>query len=322
VNAPIILIHYGNSSFLPYVIQIAKRSNPTKDIVFLGDEHNSYLSRLGVKHYLYEEYAHGSELELFDHLYPSIENRRYAKTRWANFILRRWFIINQFIKETGVSRFWTFDSDNFLLTDLENYEAKFSVYDCTSQCKGICLNGFVPESKIVQRYVTKINELLSRKGYASHWQQRYREKPDLFYTEMEAFDTFVKEERIRNLHIAKIENGAAFEDSITYVQDGMEMYEKKIKGRWVKKLYLQSGKVYCKHLASGRFIKMNNLNLSWMPKYVFPLLFNAIVSSKSNTAFTPVDLLKAPFSYHLKFFVSKFVPVEVRDRIGRGSYWI
>ena len=322
MTAPIILIHYGNSSFLPYVVQIAKRFNPSKDIVFLGDDHNSYLSLLGVKHYPYEEYAHGSELALFDRLYPSIENRRYGKLRWANFILRRWFIINQFIKETDISRFWTFDSDNFLLTDLEKYEAKFSSYDCTSQCRGICLNGFVPNSKIVQRYVNKINELLSRKDYAELWQQKYRQKPDLFYTEMEAFDTFVREEGIRNFHIAKIENGAAFEDSITYVQDGMEMYEKRIKGRLVKKLFLRSGEVYCRHLASGHFIKMNNLNLSWMPKYVFPLLFNGIASSHSNAGFTPVDLLNAPLSYHIKFFVSKFVPVRIRDRIRRGSYWV
>jgi hypothetical protein len=139
---------------------------------------------------------------------------------------------------------------------------------------------------------------------------------------MEAFDTFVKEEGIRNFHIAKIENGSAFEDSITYAQDGMEMYEKRIKGRLVKKLYLKSGEVYCNHLASGHFIKMNNLNLSWMPKYVFPLLFGAIVSSRSNTDFVPVDLLNAPLSYHIKFFVSKCVPVRFRDRIGRGSYWV
>jgi hypothetical protein len=322
MTAPIILIHYGNSSFLPYVVQIAQRFNPKKDLVFLGDDQNSYLSLLGVKHYPYEEYAHGSELALFDRLYPAIENRQYGKRQWANFILRRWFIIHQFIKETAISRFWTFDSDNFLLTDLEKYEAKFSSYDCTSQCKGICLNGFVPTSKIVQRYVTKINELLSRKDYAELWQQKYRQKPDLFYTEMEAFDTFVREEGIRNFHIAKIENGAAFEDSITYVQDGMEMYEKRIKGRLVKKLFLRSGEVYCKHLASGHFIKMNNLNLSWMPKYVFPMLFNEIVSSNSDAGFTLVDLLNAPLSYHIKFFVSKFVPVRIRDRIRRGSYWV
>ena len=100
------------------------------------------------------------------------------------------------------------------------------------------------------------------------------------------------------------------------------MYEKRIKGRLVKKLFLRSGEVYCRHLASGHFIKMNNLNLSWMPKYVFPLLFNGIASSNSNAGFTPVDLLNAPLSYHIKFFVSKFVPVRIRDRIRRGSYWV
>ena len=322
MNSPIILIHYGNSSFLPYVVQIAKRFNPSKDIVFLGDNSNAYLSLLGVKHYPYETYAHGSELELFDQLYPLIENRRYGKTQWANFILRRWFIINQFLKETRISRFWTFDSDNFLLTDLEKYEARFACFDCTSQCKGICLNGFIPDSRIVQRYVNKINELLGRDGYAAHWQQRYCEKPDLFYTEMEVFDVFVKEEGIRNFHLAKIENGSAFEDSITYVQDGMEMYDKRIKGRLVKKLYLKSGDVYCKHVGSGDFIKMNNLNLSWMPKYVFPLLFNAIVASRKSADFMPVDLSQAPLSYHVKFFISKCIPVRIRDKIRRGSYWV
>ena len=322
MSTPIIFIHYGNSSYLPYVIQIAKKFNPKKEIIFLGDEQNEYLGSLDISHYHFNDFAYGTELEQFDTKFPCIENKRYAKKQWASFILRRWFIINSFIKEKDISRFWTFDSDNFLLTDLKPYEAQFSLYDCTSQCKGICLNGFIPSKNIVQRYVNKINELLNRPGYADHWQHRYQEKPDLFYTEMEAFDVFVKEENIDNHHISRIDGANAFEDSITYVEDGMEMYSQKIKGRAVKKLYLHNGEIYCKHLLSGDFVKMNNLNLSWMPKYIFPLLHRSIMHAQRDDRFVPIDLLKAPLSYHTKFFIRSLIPPAVRDRISRGSYWV
>ena len=322
MNAPIILIHYGNSSFLPYVVQLIKRFNPRKELLFLGDESNDYLREFGATHLNYSEYAYGPELQCFDRLYPRIENPRYGKRQWANFIIRRWFIINQFTKSNHIDRFWTFDSDNYLLTDLAKFEDKFSCFDCTSQCKGNCLNGFVPHREIVQLYVEKINELIGREGYAEDWQRRYRRKPDLFYTEMEAFDTFVKEGDINSHHLAGVVDGSAFEDSITYIQDGMEMYEKKIKGRYVKKLYLKSGEIFCRHLASGQFVKMNNLNLSWMPKYVFPLLFGAVVRAPVTDDFVPVDLLKAPVSYHIKYCVARCVPVWVRDRIRRGAYWV
>ena len=322
MGIPIIFIHYGNSSFLPYVVKVAKRFNPDKEIIFLGDEHNDYLRSLGVTHYYFEDFAWGSEVELFDSIYSYIENRRYEKKKWANFILRRWFIINNFIKQKDIFRFWTFDSDNFLLTNLEYYEAAFSLYDCTSQCKGKCLNGLIHNQAIVQKYVNRINELLAKKEYTDIWQKSYEQKPDLFYTEMEAFSVFVKEDGLRNFHISRIYNNATFEDSITYVEDGMEMYDKKIKGRFVKKLYLHNGEIYCKHLSSGKFIKMNNLNLSWMPKYIFPLIFTYLNSVPSAEEFVELDLLKAPLSYHLKLFIKQLIPQRLRDRISRGSYWV
>lgn len=322
MQAPILLIHYGNSSYLPYVIQVAKRFNPTKEILFLGDEQNAYLKTLGVSHHALQDYNHGPALEQFSRLYPRIVNPAYPKRQWADFVVRRWFIIHNFIQQHGIQQFWTFDSDNFILTDLEPYEPQFAAYDCTSQCRGRCMNGFVSSQAIVQQYVHKINELLSREAYVEAWQQRYREDPELFYNEMEAFADFVEEEGIRNYHLAQISNGSAFEDSITYVHDGMEMYDRTIKGRPVKKLYLSQGHIYCKHLASQTFIRMNNLNLSWMPKYVFSLLEGYLRSEPVSHAYVELDLLKAPWSYHAKFFVRQRIPKRLRDRLSRGAYWV
>jgi hypothetical protein len=139
---------------------------------------------------------------------------------------------------------------------------------------------------------------------------------------MEAFADFVAEEGIRNFHLAQLSHGTAFEDSITYAHDGMEMYERTIKDRLVKKLYMSQGHVYCRHLASQAFIRMNNLNLSWMPKYLFPLLYGYLLSEPVTQGYVELDLHKAPWSYHAKFFVRQRIPKRLRDRLSRGAYWV
>lgn len=320
--APILLIHYGDSSYLPYVVKLAQRSNPGKQIIVLGDEHNAYLARLGVTHVPFEPLRHTPELTYFNEIYPRIVNPDYPKSKWAQFVLQRWFMINTFIHREDIRQFWTFDSDNYILTDLAAYEADFSKYDCTSQCSGRCMNGFVSSQGIVERYVTKINELLSDHDYIKQWQEKYKENSSLFYNEMEAFAVFVEQESVRNFHLAQICDGAMFDDSITY-ENGMLMSDRTIKGRRIKKMYINNGDVYCRHLPSDSFIKMNNLNLSWMPKYIFPVLFENIVSTGAQSSFAELDLLKAaPLSYHVKLFIRDQIPKPIRDQLARGAYWV
>jgi hypothetical protein len=320
-RAPIILIHYGDSSYLRYVVKLAKRFNPDKEIIFIGDEHNQYVTSLGASHYPLESLRHSPELHCFDQLYPRIVNPRYPKSKWAQFVFQRWFIINTFIHNNNIDRFWTFDSDNFVLTDLTAFEDTFSQYDCTSQCSGNCLNGFVSNKNIVQRYVSRMTDLLRDDNFVDSWHQKYAENPQLFYNEMEAFAIFTKQEGISHFHLAQIRDGAMFDDSITY-ENGMETCRKSIKGRQVKKLYMHDGEIYCKHVLSGTFIRMHNLNLSWMPKYIFPLLFKYIVSVKSQEGFAELDLHRAPLSYHVKLLIRNQIPKSIRDRISRGRYWV
>jgi hypothetical protein len=321
MSAPIVLIHYGNSSYLPYIVEVAKRSNPHKEIIFLGDEDNAYLETLGVSHHRFATSCGSPQLELFNRLYPRIVNPSYPKSRWAQFVLQRWFMINTFIHKHDINRFWTFDSDNFILTDLQSYEEEFSRYECTSQCSGRCMNGFVSSRGIVERYIEKIIELLSDDNYVKHWHMKYKDDPSLFYNEMEAFAVFIEHAAVRSLPLAQIRDGAIFDDSITY-ENGMLMYEKTIKGRRVKKLYINNGGIYCKHLASGQFVKMNNPNLSWMPKYIFPLLFEHIARMQVQSAFSELDLLRAPWSYHVKLFIRNRIPKPIRDQVSRGTYWV
>ena len=320
-SPPILLIHYGDSPYLPYVIKVARRSNPGREIIFLGDQRNQHLTSLGVSHYHLDSLRDSPELRCFNRLYHRIVNPHYPKPEWAEFVLQRWYMINTFITEHDINQFWTFDSDNFILTDLTPLEEELAQYDCTSQCSGNCLNGFVSNKIIVQKYVQKMNDLLSDDDYVRSWQTQYVANPQLFYNEMEAFVVFVEQEGIHNFHLAQIRDGSMFDDSVTY-DNGMELYNGTIKGRRVKKLYMHDGQIYCRHLASDAFVRMNNLNLSWMPRYIFPLLFNYIVSLRSPRVFTELDLLRAPLSYHVKWFIRNQIPRPIRDHISRGAYWV
>jgi hypothetical protein len=138
---------------------------------------------------------------------------------------------------------------------------------------------------------------------------------------MEAFVVFVEQDQPRNLHIAQVHDGAMFDDSITY-GNGMVMCDNTIKGRRIKRLYMHDGLIYCKQLNTGTMIRMNNLNLSWMPKYIFPLLFDYLIAGSSTNSFTALDLSRAPWSYHVKWFIRNQIPKPLRDRISRGAYWV
>jgi hypothetical protein len=59
-----------------------------------------------------------------------------------------------------------------------------------------------------------------------------------------------------------------------------------------------------------------------MPKYIFPILFEHIARMQVQSAFSELDLLRAPWSYHVKLFIRNRIPKPIRDQVSRGTYWV
>jgi len=171
MRAPIIFCHYGKSRYLKYSLECARINNPDKEIVLLGDMTNRRIAqKCGVRHELFARYSHGNEIETFDRVYRLIkgkENRNFIKADrdWIKFVFKRWFFVHNFLKQRGIGPFWHFDSDNMILDSLSSHEAKFRHFDCTEQCNGMCMNGFVSGPAVVSGYINKINELFQRDDY-------------------------------------------------------------------------------------------------------------------------------------------------------------
>ena len=146
MSAPVVLCHYGNSRYLPYVLKALAHTNPGKEVILLGDDSNKWLNRLErVEHLPFEAFEYGEELTAFNDVYQLVKGERSRHIKhgrdWVNFVFKRWYYVYNFLRSRSVVDFWHFDSDNMILDSLSRHEDKFKRYDFTEQCNGSCTPG-------------------------------------------------------------------------------------------------------------------------------------------------------------------------------------
>ena len=281
--APIIFIHYSDSYYLKHTLKSALLFNPGKRVILLGDSTNLHYQKIGIEHFNYEDFSTGFEIDLFDKVYKFTAGKLCDNREWTRFVFRRWFNIYNFIKSNRINSFWTFDSDNLILTDLSVYEARFLNYDCTEQCSGICMNGFISNLNVVKGYIDKINELFQRTSFLKQQRESLKHFPRYAFTEMRAYIAYREESQIKRIRLNQIINGETFLDSICtvdehkwlFMEDDFETYEEKLHGKDLKKIYLSSdGNLFVRHRSSGELVRLNTINMSWVPEWLFNRLLN------------------------------------------------
>jgi hypothetical protein len=318
---PIIFCHYGNSDYLQYTLRCARISNPKKRIVLLGDYSNRKTAwKCGVEHYFFQEFDFGERIKTFHRVYKLVQGERHNHMKggadWVKFVFIRWFFVSNFIETQKINAFWHFDSDNLLLEDLGTHEYKFMHYDCTEQCNGKCMNGYVADSSLVQRYIDKINELFQRENYLETQQREFNEiNPAFAFTEMRAYVVFKQEEKIKSFRLNTIIDNTTFDDCICF-ENGME-YDLLSSGQKIKKVFLYpDGRFVCQRKEDGTLVQMNSLNLSWVPLYIF---YNAFQHSKKRNAARTQSISKMS---SVPTLASKGMPLHMKSqslllRVGR-----
>jgi len=275
-NAPVIFIHYGDAFYLKYTLKCVKLFNPKKRIILLGDEHNQHYSKLGIEHFYFEDFTTGKEIEEFDKVYQFIAGKDHGREYWTNFVFRRWFIMYNFITQNQIEHFWTFDSDNLIFTDLGAHEFKYESFDCTEQCFGTCMNGFISNLGVVTGYIEKMIEVFNRQDILDIRRKEYETHTNFAFTEMGAYDSYKYENKVNSIMLNTVINNSTFDDFIGEAHE-MEAYDFKFKNRYLKKIYLASdGNIYGFHLPSKQFVQFNSLNLSCMYEYIYIRLYKHV----------------------------------------------
>ena len=322
---PIIFCHFGNSPYLEYTLSQVRLSNPDNRVVLLGDlENKEVAEKSRVDHQYFTDLDHGDEIKEFERVYKHVAGKNHGKKFWTKFVFKRWFYIHRYLQKNNIEGFWHFDSDNMILTDLNQQEYKFLNYDCTEQCGGICMNGYISSFAVVDGYIKKIIKLFEDKEYLKAQLDDFKENPGFAFTEMRAFETFRFQEKIKTLRLNTIIDGETFDDCICF-NDGYETYDYLIAGQKLKKLFVNSNRdIYCFHIETSEFVKMSSINLSWVPLELFKFIY-ANSLSKKNRLSDPNEQLHVPKELDLTFlnetetsyknFFKGLVPRKTRNRL-------
>lgn len=274
--SPLIFIHYGPASYLRIVLRAAQRSNPGRAIYFLGDDTNRRFVPVGVTYFPLAEFRRGSLLEQFSKVFVPIAGSAHHYTKeggtetWLKFVFERWFIIREFLQDRGVDSFWTFDSDTLIAGDLAARQSRFVVYDATEQCCGGCLNGWISSRSVVDGYCEKMVELYCRPPYLEAQRERLQSQPRQAFNEMDAWQTFRDEAKLKTLAIGKPHEGEAFDDALAFTAGWQTSTTQLRRGQFVKKIARdRRGGFFGFTENEGNPVRFVTLNMSWMPDYLF-----------------------------------------------------
>ena len=262
-NTPIIFIHYGDTPYLQYTLKSAKYFNPNKEVILLGDKKNIKYKKIGIKHFFFKDYDEGKEIDIFKEVCKFIAGEKQTNKEWVNFSFKKWFYLYNFIKKYNIERFWMFDSDTLIISDLSNQENKYSKYDCTEQCNGWCMKGLFNNKKIIKNYIDKINELFQREDYLEEQRKEFETNSDYAFTEMRAYYIYKKESIISAIRLNKKINNETFDECICQAHGMKTEYVNSIK-RTIKKLYFKNSNIYEKVEKTGQLVKLNSINMSWV----------------------------------------------------------
>lgn len=274
MTAPVIFCHYGNSDYLRYTIRCAALMNPGKQIVLLGDSDNKWIEGVhGVCHRAFSEFDGTQEKQAFDQVFRLIKGRQFDHMKngrnWVRFAFEKWFYLLGYLSAAGCRDFWFFDSDTMVVSSLEEHQYKFSAYECTEQCNGSCMKGYFSTPDVVRKFTETITSLFRRPEYLKEHQEEFDScHPTYAFTEMRAYKSFKEEAGLNSVRLNTVIDGSSFDDCICQ-EHGMVM-EALPMGPTIKKVCLEKNRQFvCVARDSGARIRMNSLNLSWVPLCAF-----------------------------------------------------
>lgn len=277
MKAPIIFIHYSDSLYLGSCLEMAKYSNPSKQIILIGDESNKkYEKQIGIKHVMFDDYISTEDLREFDEVFQFIagtefEKKTYGK-KWTIFNFKKWFVLNSFLKQNGYTNgFWTFDSDVMIVTDLEKIEKEFDNIDYTIGNSMLQFSGYCRDISFTENFKNHILGLFKNEDYVNEQKQIMKENPTWGFTMMRAFESYhhwnnSKIEPIFN--VSKDFVGVLFCNYLLPHEDKYEPYCNSTPELF--KLFLSNNSLFFKK--GEGFKKIGVLNTSWMNPYAIQKL--------------------------------------------------
>lgn len=122
MDAPIVLIHKGDSSYLFNTLYMLNRYHSKSAIFLIGDNANAHYSDW-CTHYQFENYSHKAE-----ELRPNYWHKSVFSYEHELFCLQRWMVLESFMQEHNLQQAIYLDSDVLVFDNLPSWLPKFAGY--------------------------------------------------------------------------------------------------------------------------------------------------------------------------------------------------
>jgi len=264
-KTPIVFIHYGDTPYLRYTLDIAKKLNPEKKVFLLGDKKNKKYKKYNVRHNYFSKYNKNESIKKLNKnfIYIGGTNRQTDQDkRFELFCFRRWFYLYEFMKKNRLNKCWYFDSDTLILSDLSKEEEKFENYDITEQSNGSNMKGLI-KIDFLENFINTINKIFLDKNYLENQKKDIKNNPNYAFCDMRAYSKFKEASKPKSIMLKTILNNKNYDENICQ-KDGMETEFTEELKREVKKLYFKNGKIFEKNESNGKMVEIVTLNLSWV----------------------------------------------------------
>ena len=161
---PIIFIHKGDSFYLKYALENAKKFNPTSKIILIGDKVTIYPDF--VEYYDMKNFVKYSKE--FEKIYVHLN---VSNPEIEMFCIKRWLVLLDFMEKIKLKRIFTCDSDVLLFQNVSEDAKNFDtndvvIVDGTNECLTLLNNIKVLDcyKKIVFGFYEKKANTLTRKN--------------------------------------------------------------------------------------------------------------------------------------------------------------
>lgn len=283
MNIPILIVHKGNTFYLPIVLRQLRLFNPNSRICLISDESTKCYEF--VEHYDIKNYSEG--LIHFGEIYKHRSSNPYD---YELFCFQRWFVINDFVKENGLQDFLCMDSDVLFYCSVDDVFNKYLGCDFT-----IC-NKLGPGCSLfnvdsIKSFCDYMMLMYTSPSYINKMDEIYEnlksEKKLGGICDMTAFVWYQENVKCNVIDIAIPVEGICFDGCITW-SAGFEMENGK------KKIYWNDNLPYGKQKCDNSLIRFNCLHFQGRSKYS---MFRYILDNNK--------VHNSGFWYDLKWLLSK-----------------
>jgi hypothetical protein len=260
-SSPIIFINRGNSAHLYLACAQARRTNPHRPIILLGDHSTAHYGRLlGVRHIDFSPFEKKSR-----RLKASFRNDSGNPLEFEFFCLKRWFILHEFLSSLGPdTRCIYLDSDILVYGDLGLPEADFAgcsmtFQDCSAHSSFI--NSVFVLGEFVDFILAHYEDPARHQALRNHTESIRRTAPSWNTSDMSFFLMFHEKypEKMVNLHFP-MNDSYALDQTI---DSGRGDFERE---NGLKKITWRQGVPYCRHLPTGKLIRFHTLHFQGKSK--------------------------------------------------------